>query len=261
MEIVVVSPALKCSFWTKLETRIKIIAIFTLIVVGASLKHIPALIAGILLMLGMLILAGIPAKTYFKRILMVLPFAGFMMIFMPFVTPGQEVHTFHIFSADLTATSEGLDKAYIFSLRVLLSVLSLSFLTLTTELTRLFNGFIALRVPAILVNLIAFTIRYFTVLSEELQRMRIARKARGFTSGTHLFDFHTMRTLAELIGVLFIRAYERGERVFNAMLSRGYTGEVDWGSCRRPGLGDWLWGVVTVVFAITLKLIDLGWIH
>jgi cobalt/nickel transport system permease protein len=71
-----------------------------------------------------------------------------------------------------------------------------------------------------------FMIRYVDVVSDEMRRMRIARESRGFTAR----DPRHWPVVARSLGALFIRSYERGERVHLAMVSRGYTGSLRQGS-------------------------------
>ncbi len=66
-----------------------------------------------------------------------------------------------------------------------------------------------------------FAWRYLHVLEEEHRRMVNALKVRGFEPATNL---HTYRTYAYLVGLLFVRGYDRGERVYKAMLCRGFDG-------------------------------------
>jgi cobalt/nickel transport system permease protein len=65
-------------------------------------------------------------------------------------------------------------------------------------------------------------IRYLEVVTGELSRMRVARESRGFRARS----VRSWPALASTVGALFIRSYERGERVHLAMLSRGYTGRM-----------------------------------
>ena len=65
-------------------------------------------------------------------------------------------------------------------------------------------------------------IRYLDVVTTEMQRMKIARESRGFTARNP----RHWPVLARSAGALFIRSYERGERVHLAMLSRGYDGRL-----------------------------------
>jgi cobalt/nickel transport system permease protein len=80
-----------------------------------------------------------------------------------------------------------------------------------------------LRVPAILVATLAFMYRYVYVLWDELDRMRTARRARSFGSGSLLMRW---KTSAQLIGMLLVRSMARAERVHGAMCARGWNGQV-----------------------------------
>ena len=59
-----------------------------------------------------------------------------------------------------------------------------------------------------------------------MEHMRLARKARGFQGGKHLFDIQGMRTISYTIGMILIRAYNRGVRIYDALLLRGYDGKI-----------------------------------
>jgi cobalt/nickel transport system permease protein len=93
-------------------------------------------------------------------------------------------------------------------------------LAATTEPHHLLQGLERLRLPHQLVQIMGFMVRYLDVVSDEMRRMRIARESRGFTARNP----RHWPVLARSAGALFIRSYERGERVHLAMVSRGYTG-------------------------------------
>lgn len=90
----------------------------------------------------------------------------------------------------------------------------------TTAVPQLITGFERLRVPRALTAIGAFMIRYLDVVTGELQRMRVARESRG-DRARWLWQAKAVGAGA---GALFVRSHERGERVFLAMESRGYTG-------------------------------------
>lgn len=102
--------------------------------------------------------------------------------------------------------------------KAVLCVWILTLLTQTTSVIELMSGLRRLRFPSIWVELFAFLIRYATVLSDEWSRMQLAREARTF----RLERRHRFALLAQSLGALFIRAYERAERIHQAMLARGY---------------------------------------
>jgi cobalt/nickel transport system permease protein len=86
----------------------------------------------------------------------------------------------------------------------------------------------ALRVPRLLVAVFGLMWRYMFLFVHEVNRLRIARDARsadiGPKSGGTLA--WRARVTGGMVGNLFVRGYERSERVYQAMLARGYDGEV-----------------------------------
>ncbi len=80
----------------------------------------------------------------------------------------------------------------------------------------------ALRVPGLLVQLAMLSYRYLFVLADELLRLRIALRVRGYRNRA---NWHSYRTIGHVAGTLLVRGYERGERVGQAMRCRGFDGQ------------------------------------
>ena len=95
-------------------------------------------------------------------------------------------------------------------------------LAATTEPAALLRGLERLRLPQQLVQIMGFMLRYLEAVTDELRRMRIASASRGFTARNP----RHWPVVAASVGALFIRSFERGERVHQAMVSRGYTGRL-----------------------------------
>jgi cobalt/nickel transport system permease protein len=74
--------------------------------------------------------------------------------------------------------------------------------------------------------LMEFILRYFELFRQEMEKMNLARKSRGYVRGRHLFHRKTFKVLGEIVGGTLIRSYERSRRVYQAMLSRGYAGHM-----------------------------------
>jgi cobalt/nickel transport system permease protein len=104
-------------------------------------------------------------------------------------------------------------------IKAVLSLWVVSLLAQVTSFTNFLLGLRQLRFPRIGVELIAFLFRYVAVLSDEWRRMQLARQARTFQLGRGRGFFQMTQSL----GCLLVRAYERAERVHQAMLARGYT--------------------------------------
>ena len=158
--------------------------------------------------------ARIPAGFLLKRLLIEVPFVAFAVL-MPFVAEGPRVHVL-----GLSLSESGLWGAWNILAKGTLGVAASVLLASTTELRELLLGLQRLKMPPLLVQIASFMIRYGDVITDEMRRMRIARLSRGFEAR----GVRHWGVLAKSAGALFIRSYERGERVHLAMVSRGYTG-------------------------------------
>jgi cobalt/nickel transport system permease protein len=168
--------------------------------------------------------SSIPVTTMLKRASIALPFAGMAAISLPFTQAGEALWSGGLLGWTLTITDQGLWLFLSVIAKAWLSVLVSGLLVATTPFPELLKAMRRLHMPAVLVTIVAFTYRYLFVLGDEalcLQRARAARSAGP--GGTVLWR---VKVLGGMIGSLFIRSYERSERIYQAMLSRGYTGEL-----------------------------------
>ena len=202
--------------------QLKIILIFCLIALISALHHWLTLGLIFCSLFLVTLLARLSLIKFIRRTVWVIPLTGFLIIFLPFTVPGEPLKQLNAGLFFLTVTREGLDRALILTLRLLSSLLALNLLMATTSFYNLMGALRALRVPVIFIQLIEFTWRYLYILNQERQRMLFARRARAFKPGNSLFHFFTLKTLGQLIGVLFMRSWERGERVYLAMAARGF---------------------------------------
>jgi cobalt/nickel transport system permease protein len=120
----------------------------------------------------------------------------------------------------LQVTTHGLTVLGSVSLKALLSLLMMNVLVLTTSIPALLNALVALRTPPLLVAILASMYRYIGVLADEFTSMRRAAVSRNLM-GNHRWQ---RLVVGNMMGSLFIRTYDRGDRIHQAMLSRGYTG-------------------------------------
>ena len=110
-----------------------------------------------------------------------------------------------------------------------------------------------LLVPAKIVYLLLFTYRYLFVIEQEYQRLARSAKIRGFKPSTNM---HTYRTFAYFLGMLFVRASERGERVHQAMLCRGFKGRFYSFHTFSFSRRDWVWSVIMITVIIGLAVFE-----
>jgi len=176
--------------------------------------------------------------------------APFVLIAAPsvFARPGEGVFELGLGFARLTATDEGLAFFGSVVAKSWMSVTAAALLTATTPMPDVIRGLRSLGIPAVLVSIVAFMYRYVFVLVDEAQRLLRARAARsaGAGRGTGGTVVWRARVAGGMAGSLFLRTYERSERIYLAMLARGFDGEVRVRAARRLSARSAAWGAVAV---------------
>jgi cobalt/nickel transport system permease protein len=225
------------SFVHRLDARVKLLLAMLFIVAtaltpdGAWLAYV--LLAG--LALGVTVTSRLGVGFVQRRAALALPFA-LAALTVVFSTPGQSLLAMRVFGWDVALTDAGLVRFVSILLKSWLSVQVAVILTASTPFPALLQAMRSLRVPKVLVATLGFTYRYAFVIGDEALRMRRARAARsGVLSGsTELAEvpssggsvFWRARVTGGMVGSLFLRSIERSERIYDAMVSRGYDGEV-----------------------------------
>lgn len=166
------------------------------------------------MIIAVILIAKLPLLTVFKRSLIEIPFVLFAVL-MPFFGSGESYEI-----AGFTLYREGILAGTAIVAKGTLGVLGAITLSSTSTAREILRGLEKLKLPALMVNIASFMLRYINVVTDEMERMRIARASRGFEAR----GIKDWRILASVVATLFLRSYERGERVHLAMLSRGFTG-------------------------------------
>jgi cobalt/nickel transport system permease protein len=158
----------------------------------------------------------VPFGFIIKRLVIEVPFLLFAF-FLPVIGEGERIDVL-----GLPLAVEGLWAAWNIVAKATLGLCATLIVAATTPVAEILHGLEHLRMPRIITAIAGFMIRYTDVITGEMQRMRIAREARGYDP-RFLWQ---ARALTATAGTLFIRSYERGERVYLAMLSRGFMGSL-----------------------------------
>jgi cobalt/nickel transport system permease protein len=170
----------------------------------------------------MLAFSRLPIVYVLKRSLAVLPFVLLIAIFIPFFKGGEVAWSCNIWLWQISITYNGLIILTNVLVKSWLCILALILLSSTTRLDDLLKGLKQLGMPQVMILILSFMYRYIFVLVDEAMRIQQARDSRNF-GGSWL---HHMKTIGHMVGTLFIRSYERGERIYAAMLARGFDGQV-----------------------------------
>lgn len=240
----------------RLDPRTKALAMlaFVLVVMATPPTAWPAFALGTVLMAGLILIARLPPLYVLKRSAVVAPFVLMIALFLPFFEGGQVAGSYNIGWWRVSIPYDRLLVLWNVVVKSWLSALSLILLSATTPFPRLLKGLQRLGVPRVMVMILSFMYRYLFVLVDEAMRMGRARESRGL-GGSRV---RQIRTLGNMIGTLFLRSYERGERVYQAMLARGFDGEMRTLSELRFGRADLCFGIVCSLCLAIICLVAVG---
>jgi len=201
----------------RLDPRGKIVVAALFATIIAVAQSLAAVLGGLALAGLWLLLARLPARKVLGKLLAVNSFIIFLWLVLPFSYPGEPLFTL----GPLTASRQGIWFTALITLKSNAIIIGLIALIATVPVVTLGQALHSLRLPNKLCHLLLFTYRYLYVFEEEYQRLLTAMKIRGFRPRTNL---HTYRSYAYLAAMLLVRSSERAERVFQAMLCRGFRG-------------------------------------
>ena len=197
----------------------------------------------------------------FKRSFVALPFA-LVAVSAIFAPQGNPLAVWNLGFITLVPTDFGLIRFFSIMIRSWLSVQVAILLVATTQFPDLIHAFEHLRVPRILTTIVAFLYRYLFVLTDEVYRLLRARESRSaglpdLKRGGKLT--WRAKVAGSMAGQLFLRSYERSDRIYNAMLSRGYTGHIRTLNPHVMKRLDWLALVLAMISIFFVQLI--GWVR
>jgi cobalt/nickel transport system permease protein len=202
------------------------------------------------------LLADLRLDYAFKRSFIALPFA-LAAVTSIFTLPGDPAFHLTLGSWQLTATTTGLSRFVSILIRSWLSIQMAILLTATTQFPDLMHALRHLRVPHLLVAIISFMYRYLFVLVDEAMRLLRAREARSArlpgSSGGSIW--WRARIAGNMVGQLFLRSYERSDRVYNAMLARGYQGHFYTLNAHVMDRTDWLAALGAALILVITQVI------
>lgn len=238
------------TFVHRLDPRAKLVAtvLFIITVVSFPKYEISGLLPFFLFPVLVFSLGDIPVAFILKKVLFVSSFAVFIGIFNPLLDR-QTAYTIFGF-----AVPGGWVSFLSIMLKFFLTITSGLLLIATTSFPGICSAMQKLGMPAIFVSQLLFLYRYLFVLTEEVMRVVRARDMRSFgKKGRGIMPF------TSLVGTLFLRTIERAEKVYQAMLSRGFSGRLH---SMRPyhfRTADAVFLCVTVILLCLFRLYNITW--
>jgi cobalt/nickel transport system permease protein len=204
----------------RLDPRAKTVGLVAVTVVAVStpIGAWPVYVGCAVVLAAVAAWGGISAGEIWRRARFVLPLVVLAALFIPLVRTGGDSFTL----GPLTVHQAGLETLAAVAAKATIGTVSAVLLAATTTFPSVLRGLEALRVPRVLILIAAFMYRYLFVIVEEVGRMRAALVARGYRPRNALHA----GALGRVATALFLRTYSRGERVYLAMLARGYDGRM-----------------------------------
>lgn len=222
------------------EIKIAATVAFVFGVVATPREAVWAFVVDAVVVLAVIVAARLPGGLVARRMRIEIPFLAFAA-FMPFTGGGPRLDGFW-----LSLSESGLWAAWNIVVKGTLGVAASVVLAATTPVAGLLRGLDRLHVPRVVTAIAGFMIRYLAIVTGEAHRMHVARQSRGYDPRW----LWQARGVAATAGTLFVRSYERGERVYLAMLARGYDGTMppalDDGA---PATSQWLAGATVPLAA------------
>jgi len=202
----------------RLDPRCKIVMATLYALVVALSDGFPALLTALAISFALLGMARLSILEVAKRLALVNGLILFFWLVVPLTFPGEPLFSL----GPLTATQEGVLLSAQITIKSNAILLAFISLIATTSVGALGAALSRLGLPGKLVYLLLLNYRYIFVMEQEYHRLIRSVAIRGFRPSTSL---HTYKTFAYLVGMLFVRASERAERVYMAMLCRGFSGK------------------------------------
>ena len=224
-----------------LEGRIKLISTIFIILTCVISKElfIPIILEIILLVI--LKLAKLSYWDSAKRLLMLLPFGGAIIIFQPFIQPGNIIWSY----SWLTVTDVGLNWAILLLARMIVSLTAIIIYSSTTPLQEMASSFRKLKMPRDLAMILSIMVRFLFLFVDELAAIRKNTPYKW-----------RVKQVGYTIGMMFLKSYEQGERVHKSMVSRGFSDASEmFDEKKSPEKSDYLYLLSIIIIVIILEII------
>jgi cobalt/nickel transport system permease protein len=239
----------------RIPPHIKLVGLVVFVTaVALTPRHaVGAFAADAVVLLAAVVAARLPVRVVVVRLAVIVPFLVFAVL-VPFIAGGDQVDVL-----GMSLSRDGLWAAWNVTAKAVLGATASIVLAATTPVPDVIRGLNRLRVPAVLVGIVAFMFRYLDLLVDQTRRMRNAMVSRGHDPRW----LWQVGPIAASAGTLFVRSYERGERVHHAMAARGYTGTMpdldDSGRAVATGnVGWWVLASIPASVAVVALVIALA---
>lgn len=236
------------------DSRIKLIVLVLIILFAVtSTNYIVFLVLEAYLLL-LIYVSGISLKDAIIRVLLILPFGLFIAIFQPFIQPGDVLYTLPF---GIHVTLQGLQFAQLLLSRLVISITSIVLFSYITPMKDIAEAFRRLHMPNEFAMIFSLFVRFLFLFYDELNTIRHAQASRCFSMTNKTPYLWKVKQMGYLFLMMFLRAYDRGEKVYSSMASRGYNSESHiYYSKEKLSLQSKLYVAIPVIIMVILILLQ-----
>jgi cobalt/nickel transport system permease protein len=242
------------SFFHQWDVRIKIASLFSYCLFISMISKPGIALLALLASLSAAYLAKIPLSRLLRRLAALTVFLSMFAVLLPFTAAHKAADQLIYFDPLPVAFNlRGLQIALTLVCKAVAIAIMMEPLFNTAPLPKTVQGLQQLGVPKVVCQMALMAHRYIFVFLHEAKRMSTGMRVRGFQKRT---DMETMRVLGNFVGMLLVRSIDRTERVYQAMLARGYNGTFPSCYTFQAQCTDWLLGLVWLGIALLLLFLD-----
>lgn len=238
-----------------LDPRIKLACClcFIISVILIPPSGIAEFIFFIFFLLPVIFLSHIPFLHILKKSMFLLPYLTILLLALPYIQVNHINYSLQIFHFNHKFSSHDTRIIYFLqiSLKSILSLIAIILLSATTRFSHLLKAMESFNLPKILILLLSFMYRYIFIFIDEVQHIQRSWRSRYFGAQY----IRQIKTFAHIIGTLFIRTYERSERIYQNMLARGFSVKIKTYNSLKTTIFDYILLFTFLFFIIIVKII------
>ena len=244
----------KDSILHNIDSRIKLIVLILTILAAVTTTNYTILVILELYLIALVIIARIPVKQAFIKVLVILPFGLFIALFQPFIQPGDVLYTLPF---GIHITLQGVQFAQLLLSRLVISITAIVLFSFITPMNSIAEAFRRLHMPNEFAMIFSLFVRFIFLFYDEFESIRQAQNSRCFSLSNNTPYMWKVKQVGYVFLMMFIRSYERGESVYNSMASRGYSASSTiYYKDERLSLNSILYLLIPVVLIIALNVLN-----
>ncbi len=240
-----------------MDGRVKLILLIFIIVYAVFSTQIMVMLFLEIYLLMLIYISKVSFKTSLTRILLLLPFGGFIILFQPFIHPGNVIWSG---AFGIQITDGGLMWAALLMSRLIVALTSIVLLSSISPMQEVVESFRKLGMPREFAMILSLMIRFLFMFYDELHRITHAQKARCFDAFNKKLSYKwRMKQMGYTVAMMFLRAYEQGETIYLSMASRGFSDKSKLYHDRKKKIGsvDYAFIVSTLGLVACLQILAM----